>query len=225
MKPAGRVYYTSDEPTPLEQHLYAIGLDGRDKRRLSQEPGFNHAISMGPGGLYYLDTWSSLSEPAAHHTPCGRRHRTRRLSRADRSALKEYDILPTEIVPFNTPDGATLYGRLIKPAGYERGKRYPVIVSVYGGPGVGLPVHNTWLGINIDQVLAHRGYVVWQCENRGGEGRGHAFETAIYHKLGVIELADQVAGVQHLISWACRPGAHRHPRVELWRIHDAQRPS
>jgi dipeptidyl-peptidase-4 len=41
---------------------------------------------------------------------------------------------------------------------------------------------------------------VWQCENRGIMGRGHAFETAIYHKLGVTELADQVAGVKYLVS-------------------------
>ena len=39
-----------------------------------------------------------------------------------------------------------------------------------------------------------------QCENRGGSGRGHAFETAIYHHLGSTELADQVAGVRYLIS-------------------------
>ena len=75
-----------------------------------------------------------------------------------------------------------------------------MVVDVYGGPGVGLPVHNSWQGIGLDQVLAHKGYIVWQCENRGGTGRGHAFETAIYHHLGVAELADQVAGVKYLIS-------------------------
>jgi dipeptidyl-peptidase-4 len=42
--------------------------------------------------------------------------------------------------------------------------------------------------------------VVWQTENRGILGRGHAFETAVYHNLGVTELADQVAGIKHLVS-------------------------
>jgi dipeptidyl-peptidase-4 len=65
---------------------------------------------------------------------------------------------------------------------------------------VGSPIRNAWSGVGIDQVYAHKGYVVWQCENRGIMGRGHAFETAIYHKLGVTELADQVAGVKYLIS-------------------------
>jgi dipeptidyl-peptidase-4 len=118
----------------------------------------------------------------------------------DRKQADEYDILPTEVVQFRGPDGTMLYGRLIKPAGFQQGRKYPVVVQVYGGPGVGLPVRNSWQGVNLDQVLAHRGYVVWQAENRGGQGRGHAFETAIYHKLGINELADQVAGVQYLIA-------------------------
>jgi len=195
----GRVFYTCNEPNHLEQHLYSVGLDGRNKRRLTQEPG-SHSISTGPAGRYYVDTWSSLSEPPRAVLHAGDGSALGIYREQDRSALDEYEILPAEIVPFTTQDGVTLHGRLIKPAGYERGKRYPVIVSVYGGPGVGMPVHNAWPGIDIDQVLAHKGYAIWQCENRGGEGRGHDFETAIYHKLGVIELADQVAGVRHLIA-------------------------
>lgn len=196
---AGRIYYTSDEPTPTEHHLYSIGLDGRDKKRLTQEPG-SHSISMGPGGKYYLDTYSSLTQPPRTVLHAGDGRELGVYREADRTQMNEYDILPTEIVTFKGSDGTLFYGRLIKPAGFTAGKKYPVIVTVYGGPGVASPVHNSWSGVNIDQVLAHKGYVVWQSENRGIKGRGHAFETAIYHKLGVTELADQVAGVKYLIS-------------------------
>ena len=196
---SGRVFYTSDEPSHFEQHLYAIGLDGKNKRRFTPEPG-SHTISMGAGGRYYVDTWSSLSQPPRSVLHAGDGSVLGIYREQDRTALDEYEILPSEIVPFTAPDGVTLYGQLIKPAGHKWSKRYPVIVSVYGGPGVGMPVHNAWPGIDIDQVLAHKGYAVWQCENRGGEGRGHDFETAIHHKLGVIELADQVAGVRHLVA-------------------------
>ncbi|MGA3201023.1 MAG: prolyl oligopeptidase family serine peptidase [Bryobacteraceae bacterium] len=108
--------------------------------------------------------------------------------------------MPTEIVKFKGADGTELYGRVIKPAGFQAGKKYPVIVSVYGGPGVMLPVANRWSGVSMDQVYAHKGYVVWECENRGGMGRGHRFETAIFRNLGAAELADQVAGVKYLVS-------------------------
>ena len=194
----GRIFYTSDEPSHFEQHLYAIGLDGRDKRRVTREPG-SHSISMGPGGRYYVDNWSSLTSPPRSVLHAGDGTELGIYREPDRNQ-DEYDILPAEIEPFTTPDGMTLYGRLIKPPGYVPGKRYPVIVGVYGGPGVGLPIHNAWPAIDIDQVLAQKGYVVWQCENRGGEGRGHDFETPIYHRLGVTELADQVAGVRHLVA-------------------------
>jgi dipeptidyl-peptidase 4 len=196
---AGRVFYTSSEPTPLERHLYSVGLDSKGKRALTPEPG-THMISMAPTGAYYLDTDSSLTSPPRTVLHAGDGKELSVYREADRSQAEQYDILPTQIVQFKGPDGTLLNGRLIKPAGYQEGKKYPVIVTVYGGPGVGLPVHNAWSGVNLDQVLAHKGYVIWQCENRGGMGRGHAFETAIYHQLGVNELADQVAGVQHLIA-------------------------
>ena len=195
----GRVFYSSTEPTPLEQHFYSIGLDGQGKRQLTAA-GYTHTISMGPGGAYYLDTWSNLGNPPRTTLHSGDGAELGVYREADRTLLEQFEILPTEIVKFNLPDGTLLYGRLIKPAGFQPDKKYPAVVTVYGGPGVADPIHNTWAGIDIDQVLAHKGYVVWQTENRGIMGRGHAFEIAVYHNLGVTELADQVAGIKHLVS-------------------------
>ena len=196
----GRVFYTSTEPSSLERHLYSIGLTGGDKRRLTSTAG-THNISMGPGGAYYLDTYSNLTSPPRTTLHSGDGKELGVYKEADRGQIDEFEILPTEIVEFKAADGTVLHGRLIKPAGFQPGKKYPVIVAVYGGPGVALPVRNSWPGgANVDQAYAHHGYVVWQAENRGGSGRGHAFETAIYRNLGAAELADQVAGVKHLVS-------------------------
>ena len=196
---AGRLWYTSSEPTPLERHLYSIGLDGAAKRQLTAA-NFTHNVSMSPNGAFYLDTYSNLSDPPRTTLHSGDGKELGVYREADRTQSDEYDIRPTEIVKFKGPDGSDFYGRLIKPANFEPGRKYPVIVDVYGGPGVGDPVRNAWSGISLDQVWAHKGYVVWQCENRGIMGRGHNFETAIYHQLGVTELADQVAGVKYLVS-------------------------
>jgi len=194
----GRVFYTSSEGSHLERHLWVVGLDGQNKRRLTEGAG-THAISMAPGAAVFLDTYSNLTTPprAVLRSADGRELSVYR--QTDRRQ-EEYDVLPTEIEQFRGPDGTLLEGRLIKPAGFQSGVKYPVIVSVYGGPGVTLPVRNAWYGVNLDQVLAHRGYVIWEAENRGGMGRGHAFEAPVFHQLGPIELADQVAGVKHLLS-------------------------
>jgi dipeptidyl-peptidase 4 len=195
---SGRVFYSSSEPSPLEQHLYSVDFTGRDAQRISWESG-THNVSMGPGGSYYLDTFSSLVSPPVTtlHTADGRETAVYRAANTQES---EYQVLPAEIVHFRGADGTELAGRLIKPAAFEAGKKYPVVVNVYGGPDVALPVRNAWPGVGLDQVLAQRGYVVWQADNRGGAGRGHAFETVIAHQLGINELADQIAGVRYLIS-------------------------
>lgn len=195
----GRVFYTSDEGSHLERHLFSVKLDGTDKRKLTAEPG-THSINMGPGGAYYLDSYSSLQSPSRTVLHSGDGKELGVYREADRSREEQFDILPAEIVSFKTGDGTTLYGRLTKPAGFEQGKKYPMVVNVYGGPGVGLPIHNSWSGVSIDQVFAHAGYVVWESENRGGVGRGHAFETPLYHQMGVVELDDQVAGVKYAES-------------------------
>ncbi len=75
------------------------------------------------------------------------------------------------------------------------------MVLVYGGPGV-QSVVNAWGGTDMDlaQILAARGYVVWQIDNRGSAGRGHAFESPLYRRFGKTELADQLEGVHYLLS-------------------------
>ena len=192
------VFYVSDEGSPLEAHLYSVKLDGRDKRRLDSDAG-THRISMGSGAAFYLDTFSSLNNPPGTTLHSGDGARLAVLREADRKAMEEYDVRPAELVTFRTGQGIELHGRLIKPANFDPAKKYPLIVDVYGGPGVP-SVENSWPGIGLDQVFADKGYVIWQSENRGIAGRGHAFETPIFHQLGVVELADQIAGVEYLIS-------------------------
>lgn len=194
-----RVLYLSNEGSPLEQHLYSVKLNGGGKQRLDKTEG-THRVSAGPGAPYYLDTYSTLKSPSRTTLHSGDGAELGVYREANTKAMDEYEILPTEIVKFKGADGTELHGRLIKPKGFQTGKKYPVLVEVYGGPGVMLPVHNSWTGLSMDQVYAHKGYVVWECENRGGQGRGHRFETAIFRNLGSAELADQLAGVKYLVS-------------------------
>jgi dipeptidyl-peptidase 4 len=193
-----RVFFTSGDP--LETHLFSVKLDGSGRRRIDENSG-THGISMGPAGLYYLDTYSSLASPprTTLHSGNGAALAVIRES-PDWKRKDQYDISIPEIVRFKGADGTELRGELIKPIGFQPGKKYPAIVLVYGGPAVELPVHDVWSGISLEQVFASNGFVVWQAENRGGSGRGHLFEVPIFHRLGEIELADQVAGVKYLVS-------------------------
>ncbi len=187
------IFFVSTEQSPLERQLYRVRLDGKQKQRLSGGAG-THGISMSPTGEYYMDTVSSLGTPPR-----------RTLHESDGSQIAVYkeatppdvEILPTEIVKIKATDGAQLYARMIKPAGFAADKKYPVIVMIYGGPGV-QAVRDAWNGASFDQVLAQKGYLIWQLDNRGSSGRGHGWESVIYHETGAHELNDQLDGIRYL---------------------------
>ena len=193
----GVIYYESTEASPLESQFYSISLDGADKQRLTTAKG-SHSVNLSPGFGFWTDSFSSLT--SAPHTELFRTGGSEVMTlRKPDAALAEFDLQPSEIHPFKTPDGVLLYGRLIKPAGFSAGRKYPVIVEVYGGPGF-QSIRDRWMGLTWEQVLAQRGFVVWQVDNRGSTGRGHKFESAIYHNMGERELADQLLGLDYLNS-------------------------
>src|SRR5579862_6230761 len=195
---AGELYYTSTEESPLERHLYATQLDGSGPRRLTQAKG-THAISMSPTTEFYLDSHSSSTSPPQKTLYSKNAAQVAVFHEADRSQIETYDLLPAEIVKLKAADGETLYGRLIKPAGFNPGKKYPVIVMIYGGPNV-QTVRDSWSGANFDQALAHRGFIIWELDNHGSSGRGHKWESAIFRNMGEHELEDQLIGVRYLES-------------------------
>jgi dipeptidyl-peptidase 4 len=194
-----RIWYESSEPSPLERQLYSVNFDGSGKRRLTQGAG-THTISMSPACDLFVDSYSSLDNPPVTSLYDGEGKQIRVLKEADRTVLDKYEILKTEIMNFNGADGTQFYGRLIKPANFDAARKYPVIVQVYGGPGA-QSVVNRWMGgVSLEQVFAQKGFVIWQIDNRGSAGRGHAFETPVNRQLGKVEVEDQKEGIKYLLS-------------------------
>ncbi|HEY3837521.1 MAG TPA: S9 family peptidase [Bryobacteraceae bacterium] len=193
----GVVYYQSTEPGPLESQFYSIALDGSNKQRLSREKG-THSVHLSPSCNFWTDSFSSLTDPPRSTLYRAGGAAVMVLHKPD-ADLAAYDLQTPEIHTVKTPDGALLYGRLIKPAGFTAGRKYPIIVEVYGGPG-NQTVRDRWLGVTWEEALAQRGFVVWQMDNRGSTGRGHKFEISIFRNLGERELADQLLGLDYVHS-------------------------
>ncbi len=195
----GLLYYTSTEASATERHLYSIALvGGAQPRRLTTVAG-THTANVSPTGAYYLDTYSNLSSPARTTLSSGDGTELGVYREANRKQAEEFEILPTELHEVKLANGPVLWARLIKPANFDPSKKYPAIVQVYGGPHA-QSVMNRWSGVGIDQVYAHKGFVIWQLDNRGSFGRGHEFESAVFQQLGKIELEDQKKGVEYLLS-------------------------
>jgi dipeptidyl-peptidase-4 len=107
----------------------------------------------------------------------------------DNRSTPEFGKIPAE-------DGQMLDYKMFKPSDFDPQKRYPVVLTPYGGPH-GHEVTKTW-DAGWSQILANEGYLVFILDNRGTYHRGKAFEDVIYRKMGHIEVIDQMTGVEYL---------------------------
>ncbi|HSM30146.1 MAG TPA: alpha/beta fold hydrolase, partial [Woeseiaceae bacterium] len=202
-EPGGRIFVTGTLDSPVERNIYEVSLSGEfEPRRLSAEPGW-HQADFADSGEFYVDSFSNAGTPPqlSLHRADGARIDFIEDNRLDESH-PYYPYLATRpSIDFGTleaGDGQTLYYRMLRPAGFAAGKRYPVVVYVYGGP-MGQDVTNEW-GAGFNEILARHGFIVFTIDNRGTGFRGTAFDAPLYRHMGKVEVADQMAGVDYLRS-------------------------
>ena len=197
---AAEVYFISTEKTPLERQLYRVPLVGGAVQPVTQEAG-THTILMAPGASLFLDTYSTVTMPPRQVVLRADGTLAATLDEDRIPGLAEYALSKPELSTLPAADGTSLYTRTILPPGFTPAKKYPVLIYLYGGPGV-QTVTNSWGGPGslLLQMMAQKGYIIFTLDNRGGANRGHAFETPIYHHFGETELRDQITGVNYLKS-------------------------
>jgi dipeptidyl aminopeptidase/acylaminoacyl peptidase len=110
--------------------------------------------------------------------------------------LKDVTVSAVEETKFNSPDGTEIHGFLIKPPGWQAGRKYPTLLRLHGGPQsqYDLGWNREW------QMLAAHGYVVVASNPRGSTGRGETFASAIYADWGTKPVADVLASVDQVVK-------------------------
>ena len=206
--------------SPTEQHLFLVPVDEPGPvQRLTGEAAWHEPV-VDSGGQRVLDRLSSLDVPgrldlltlAAGAAPRPRVLVEERIDADHPYAPYRDEHVTPELGVLTAEDGQRLHFRLTRPSGPAPEAGYPVIVHVYGGPGV-QRVRNEWPPMVL-QLLARRGYGVLELDNRGSSNRDRRFEAPIYRQLGSAEVADQVRGARYLagLPWvdAGRIGVFGH---------------
>ncbi len=200
--PSGnRAYFTTTQKSPLERQLCSLDIAGGQLAQLSHEAGF-HAAALSGDGRYLVDQFSSVETPPVTTVLDADGVEIEVLGRCAGPALDLPEV-SREFITVEAHDGTTLYAQMVKPEGFDAGKKYGVVVHWYGGPGLQLVsdrygTTNLFNHIERDTLYTQAGFIVWRLDNRGSFGRGHAFETPIYGQLGPAALDDQLAGVEYL---------------------------
>jgi dipeptidyl-peptidase-4 len=201
------LFFLGNKDGALERHLYRLDLARAGKIARLTEAGWWNTATMDGAATRAIVTRSNPDQPPQVYLAdtVGKR-----LAWVSENAVQAADHpyhpylaahLPRSFGTIKAADGTVLHWEMIAPR-LEPGRRYPVIFQHYGGPHV-QTVSRAWnpgspaLG-PIHQYLAQQGYIVFQLDNRGAANRGKAFEDALYHAMGGVEVEDQLAGAAYL---------------------------
>ncbi len=192
---AGGLFYTArDGANPMMLQLHRVGLDGRRDVRLT-DPAYHHAVAFSPDGRYFVDAPQAHDIPPALRLRDGKGKVVAELGQGDVIKFDSSGLKKAELFKFKAADGATdLFGILQFPSNFDPARKYPLLVSVYAGPGWN-GARETFLRPN---ALCEFGFLVASFDFRGSSGYGKKAMDSIYRRLGIIEIDDQAAGVRSL---------------------------
>jgi dipeptidyl-peptidase-4 len=189
------IYYQSVENGSTIRDVYKIGLDGKNKLKLSQQVGTNSA-TFSPNFQFFINSFSSSSQPTINtlnSTNDGKQIQSIIDNKTLAEKVKKYNLPTKEFFELTTEKGNKLNAWMIKPTDFDANKKYPVFMYQYSGPG-SQEVNNKWNTSNDYwfMMLAQQGYIIACVDGRGTGFKGAAFKKCTQNQLGKLEVEDQI---------------------------------
>ena len=196
---AGLLFYQARSgDNHMKVQLHVVGLDGKGDRRLT-DPAFNHSVDVAPDGRHFIDVIHTHDTPASTRLLDTEGKIVAELAKSDTSKFDQLGLKRVELIKYKAADGVTdLHGSLHFPSNFDPAKKYPLLASVYAGPGT----NGAREIFTLPSAFTEYGFLVASLDSRSAGGRGKRFLDSIYMKLGVVEIDDQAAGVKSLTSRA-----------------------
>ena len=222
-----RLYYTSREHGAINKSLFVIGLDGKKKQCLNDltrnwkntEDRYvlgTYGATFSNGCKYYIRTYSTANDAPLYtlHDAGGKLIKVLEDNMELNKKMKvEYETHRKTFGSFTTSIGTQLNYYTIKPKNFDKNKKHPVLIYVYGGPG-NQQVTNSYGYSDYYwyHMLAEKGYVVFCFDGRGTGGRGAQFKKQTYGDLGRMECEDAIEAARWLgqQSWVDKD------RIGIW---------
>jgi dipeptidyl aminopeptidase/acylaminoacyl peptidase len=187
-------------------HVFRVDLDTRKAVQLTKGERAVRAVdaNRSSGAMAYLandfehldDLYVSALDGSAE----------RQLTHLNAALWSGLELAAVERLPYKSSDGWDIDGFLVKPVGWQPGKKYPLVLSIHGGPAgqYGVDWYHEF------QVYAGRGWAVFFCNPRGSTGYGQKFESGIVNNWGGMDYRDVMAGVDAAI--------HQNPWIDTGKL-------
>ena len=180
--------------------LVSVGTDGKNFKRLTFE-GYNHGrFRLSPNFKYFVTTYSNINTPTAMAVIDTKGKKLYDLGSMASTTMQQYALPKQELIRIKSADGKYDLPALITwPINYEPGKKYPMLVSIYGGPDA-TQVMDQWGWNGQRQWLAQEGLLQVSFDNRASGHFGKAAIAEIHRQLGILEIEDFKHMAQHFIK-------------------------
>ena len=198
-------YYLASPENATQQYLYRARLDHDampERLTPAGEPG-THTYNISPDCQFAFHTYARFDSPPVTALIKLPEHKQLRMLNDNaklRAAVAPLMDPPVEFLKVPVGEGVVLDGWLIKPKNFDAGKKYPLIVYVYGEPATS-NARDAWGGSRelFHRALANEGYLVASFDNRRTPApKGRDWRKAVYGAVGVISAAEQGAAVKEL---------------------------
>jgi dipeptidyl-peptidase-4 len=196
------VFFTARRENSTRSDFYRVNLDGKGLQRLSFGD-YTHRIFLSPGGSYFVTQHSNTATPDRLALADTKVKVIRQLGDSKGPGFEEYNIAKTEILRIKSEDGLfNLPIRITWPLNYDSSQRYPVLISIYGGPNAGT-VRDGWQFSGQQQWWAREGLIQVTMDHRGSGHFGKEGINYMHRNLGNWELKDWIS----IVKWLRAHGA------------------
>ena len=192
-------FYTArDGDNPLKLQLHRVGLDGSGDARLT-DPALHHTVNMSPDGRFFVDVAQAHDVPPTSRLVDSDGRIVAELAKSDTTRFDQLGLKKVEMFTYTAADGkTTLRGLVHFPSTFDPARKYPTLVSVYGGPASGSNTANE--RFTLPNSLTEYGFLVVNLDSRAAPGLGKRALDSLYLKLGQTEIDDMAEGVKALWS-------------------------
>jgi dipeptidyl-peptidase-4 len=191
---AKEIYFRARKDNSARFDFYKVSFDGKNLARLSFGEFSHDQVNLSPNGKYFITTYSNLSTPPTMALADAKGKQIRVLGDSKGTDFDQYELPKSELVRVKSGDGVfDLPVVITYPVNYDPNKKYPVLISIYGGPNAGT-VYDRWKPAGgATQWWAQEGMIQVAFDNRSSGHFGKVGLNYIHRQLGKWEIEDYMS--------------------------------
>jgi dipeptidyl-peptidase-4 len=194
------IYFTARKEDSTETDFYKVDFSGKEITRLTDFKG-SHNVTLSPGYRYFIDRYSSVQTPTRMELRDTRGRLVRKIADSYSPVIEEYRMPRAELFRIKTEDGYELPALWYLPPDFDKSKKYPVVMTVYGGPGSTIVANDYGKGYQgglEKYFLAQEGIINLFVDHRGSGHFGKKGMELMHRQLGKWEMYDYIQAAKYL---------------------------